>query len=70
MRQKRHNPEEVNSAFIPKGCRLLNPDEIRDTGPYNCALWLAKETYHIKESRWSAFNQKPHYKIWTYIIKK
>jgi hypothetical protein len=38
---RRHNPEKVNSAFIPKGYRLLNVDEV---GTYDiedrCIIWI------------------------------
>jgi hypothetical protein len=65
MSKKRHNPDNVNSTFIPKGCRLLNPEEVGDDKEYKCAFWLPRE------KRWTAlFKQKPHYKIWSYIIKK
>jgi hypothetical protein len=64
MKEKRHNPEKVPSCRIPKGCRLLNPSEIGDSKEYNCAMWLPREKRFSRN-----FNQKPNYRIWTYIVR-
>jgi hypothetical protein len=44
MRPKRHNPEKVNSCFIPKGYRLLNVNEIGTHAVrFNCRAWYDNE---------------------------
>jgi hypothetical protein len=41
---KRHNPEKVNSCFIPKGYRLLNVNEIGTHAVrFNCRAWYDNE---------------------------
>jgi hypothetical protein len=62
---KRHNPEKVNSCFIPKGYRLLNVNEVGTPAvEFKCRAWYDWKNVFSPNS-----NYKGHSEIVTYIIK-